>query len=561
LVVVIPRAILPLFLLALPALAAAEVEVVSGKPDSVSVTIYRDLFALVTETRTVELPAEAHTLAFDNVVETLIPASAVLGELGRALLERNYDYESLAPANLLRRSIGREVTLTRVLPGSGKVTQTTATIAAASDGGIILRTLNGNEALNCSGLPERLAFSEVPGDLHPTPRLSVRLAAGTPGKRTLRLSYLAQGFAWRSDYVAQIGPAGNRAELTGWATLRNLTRTSLQQANVQLVAGRLNLIYDEDGGSSTIGATADFEDETELQDARNSRLLEMEEEQEAGEDLAFLQGCYPLDMPKVLEMEQLFQRERRFGGRSHGYSDELEEVVVTGLRASLLPPEALADYYLYRIPWPTDLNARQTKQAVFLQKPRVKIDRFYSLRLDLEEELQDEWGNIPLAPSVKIGFRNDRSSGLGEPLPAGMLRVFERDGERSTFAGESQLGDKPVGNAPIELEYAQALDLAVEVVIDDDPEDFDEDDAEAVDVTFQVANAKARPVKLEIRQALPDYFANARVTRSSQRPKKKFGDYTWQLKVAPNSVDTLDYRLVSRDEDEEAAETGDEDDE
>jgi hypothetical protein len=552
LVVVIPRAMLPLVLLALPALAVAEVEVVSASPGSVSVTIYRDLFALVTETRTVDLPAEAHTLAFDNVVETLIPASAVVGELDRKVLERNYDYESLAPASLLRRSIGREVTLTRLLPGSGRVTQTTAVIAAAGDDGVVLRTPDGHEALNCSGLPERLTFSEIPGDLHPTPRLSVRLAAGKAGKHSIRLSYIAQGFAWRSDYVAQLDAAGKHAEFTGWATLRNLTRTTLRQATVQVVAGRLNLLYDEDGGTSTIGATEDFEDETELQDARNQRLDEMFQEQEAGEDLAFLHGCYPLGKPKAQELYQLYQRERRFGGMNYAGSEMLEEVVVTGLRGSMLPPEALADYHLYRIPWPTDLNARQTKQAVFLQKPRVKVDRFYSLHLDLdsEEDFEDEWGAIPMLPSIKIGFRNDRSSGLGEPLPAGMLRVFERDGEESIFAGESQLGDKPVG-VPVELEFARALDLAVTMTLEDDPGDFDADDAEAVDIGLQVVNAKARAVKLEIRQELPDHFGNARVAKSSQRPTRKFGDYTWQLKIAPNSVGTLDYRLISRDADDE----------
>ena len=63
----------------------------------------------------------------------------------------------------------------------------------------------------------------------------------------------------------------------------------------------------------------------------------------------------------------------------------LEEVVVTGFRASVdmqAVREELGDYQLYRLPWATDLNARQTKQAVFLAKPNVKVERFYSFRLD-----------------------------------------------------------------------------------------------------------------------------------------------------------------------------------
>ena len=50
--------------------------------------------------------------------------------------------------------------------------------------------------------------------------------------------------------------------------------------------------------------------------------------------------------------------------------------------------EELGDYQLYRLPWATDLNARQTKQAVFLGKPRVKIERYYSYRLRCPEHLR-----------------------------------------------------------------------------------------------------------------------------------------------------------------------------
>ena len=70
---------------------AQQIEVVSPQPDSVSVTIYRDLFALVTETRTVDLPDGAVTVSFEGVVETLLPASAVVADIGRPLAERNFD--------------------------------------------------------------------------------------------------------------------------------------------------------------------------------------------------------------------------------------------------------------------------------------------------------------------------------------------------------------------------------------------------------------------------------------------------------------------------------------
>ena len=59
----------------------------------------------------------------------------------------------------------------------------------------------------------------------------------------------------------------------------------------------------------------------------------------------------------------------------------LEEVVVTGLRAfDGRARKARATTSCIACRCATDLNARQTKQVAFLQKPEVKVDRFYSLR-------------------------------------------------------------------------------------------------------------------------------------------------------------------------------------
>jgi len=520
-----------------PLYAAAQVEVVSAQPDSVSVTIYRDLFALVTETRTIDLPAEPVTLAFDGVVETLLPASAVISALDRGLEERNYDYDQLAPASLLRKSIGRTVVITRTLPGSGKVTQTRAVIESANDDGVMLRTTDGLEALSCSGTPEGLTFEEIPDGLQPKPRLSIRLAAGQPGKRTIKLSYIAQGFAWRSDYVAHLDAGGRSFDLTGWVTLRNVTQSTLKQAEVQVVAGRLNLLYEDEGGTSTIGATSDFESETELQEARQMRLEEWEEDREDRElDLEFLYGCYPFGKRSPAPAALQYQRQRMYGRFPDYGGGDLEEVVVTGMRASIRPPEALADYHLYRVPWPTDLNARQTKQAVFLQKTGIRSEQFYGFRVS-EETLEET--DEPIQPELTLGFTNSRAAGIGEPLPAGMVRAFMSEAEGDIFIGEALLDDKPVG-VPIELALAGAMDLALEVSVDEDA--AKESDEEFVDVELRVSNAKGRPVTVEVRQQLPEDIA-IRVERANHRTGRKFGDYVWRLKVPANSVESLTYRL------------------
>jgi hypothetical protein len=533
--------LLTILLLGGQAAPAQEMEVVSPQADSVSITIYRDLFALVTETRTVDLPEGPVTLSFEGVVETLLPQSAVVTDTGRALAERNFDYDPLTPNNLLTRSIGKSVTITRTLPGAGRVVQTRAVIVAANDDGITLRTEQGNEALHCSGIPERLAFDEIPGDLHARPKLSVRLAAGPAGKRTVRVSYLAHGFAWKSDYVARLNGAGNRMQLTGWLTLRNYTRANLRAAQVQVVAGKLHLVSTESGGSSLAGDSDNYYGEDHMQSARDVALTKLEADLAARDNQAQLfSGCHASPAPP---------------GRVEGpLPDEsiAEAIVVTGYRMSLRSSmevkrnavlaerEELGDYKLYRLPWATDLNARQAKQAVFLVKPRVKVDRFYRYIFDATEFRHIE----SFIPELIVAFENRKSSGLGEPLPSGVVRVFETSEAGDLFAGESQISDKPV-RLPVELNLAMGRDLAMDITVNSATTDeLDASNLEArADVRLRALNAKGVPVTIEVRQENDRYHPNAKIVKSNRRVGRKFGDFAWRLRVPANDAETLTYRI------------------
>jgi hypothetical protein len=87
--------------LAIAASASAQSVVTSNAPDRVAVTIYRDTnrgtkslnlqwlggYALVSETRRVQLPAGTSELRFEGVTSGIIPQSAIVTGLGEAVLE------------------------------------------------------------------------------------------------------------------------------------------------------------------------------------------------------------------------------------------------------------------------------------------------------------------------------------------------------------------------------------------------------------------------------------------------------------------------------------------
>ena len=229
--------------------------VTSAGPQRVAVTVYRnpwrqrdaaiDLdylqgFALITETRTVRLPKGPAVLRFEGVAEGIVPVSAIVDGLPGGTIEKNRDARLLSPAALIDGTLGRSVTLTRTDRATGRWRSEAATIVAGPANGVVLKTAAGIETLRCSGLPEGLTFGGIPRGLSAKPVLSV--VTDTPSARTVTvtLSYLASGFDWSASYVATLTPGGRTLDLFAWATLANGNPEAFVDADVKVVAGRLN---------------------------------------------------------------------------------------------------------------------------------------------------------------------------------------------------------------------------------------------------------------------------------------------------------------------------------
>src|SRR5687767_9526750 len=102
--------------------AQAQNVVTSPAPASVDVTVYRNPsrgpaqeldfdwlggFALVSETRTITIPAGESEIRFEGVAGGIVPQSAIVTGFPEGIVERNRDAFLLSPGTLLERSLGR----------------------------------------------------------------------------------------------------------------------------------------------------------------------------------------------------------------------------------------------------------------------------------------------------------------------------------------------------------------------------------------------------------------------------------------------------------------------
>ncbi|MDQ8028697.1 MAG: hypothetical protein REJ23_08205 [Brevundimonas sp.] len=511
--------------------AFAQTATVQSAPGRATVVIYRDQpvdtaslmtrsaspwdrldqegLALIIETREIDLPAGEAIIRFSGVATGIVPESAVLSGLPARVLERNTDFDLLTPASLVQRSIGETVTVARTNPTTGEQILRPAVIRAGAAGPVL--EIDGRfEALDCSGLTERILFDRVPEGLSDQPILSVRTHAEQAGRHTVTLAYLATGLQWSADYVARVNPDGRTLTLSGWLTLANFGGTGFRDAPVQVVAGTLN---------------------------RDDATVPVEPVRTSAQP-----SCWPQDTTtRGLRLQQLV------GNAAPGIqnSPTLDEIVVTGSRISsdeyasdsaiMAEQGELGDYKIYSLPGTTDVLARQTKQVRFLERHNVRFSRIYR---------QTVWASTsqePQTPQLLLRLRNQTRDGLGAPLPGGGVALMESREGRAIFAGQARFDDRAVG-LPVELAFGTAMDLTVSHKV----EAAEGGDAQRLRQTFTVTIRNDKPERVEV-EIVPGESQQRgfRIVESSQRPVITDGGLpAWRIRMPANGgVQTLTYTI------------------
>lgn len=223
--------------------AAPRDEIISTTADqkAVAVSIYNNNLALIKDTRHVRLNREVNKLAWRGVSAQMRPETAQLRNLGNPagfrLQEQNFDFDLLSPEKLLEKYLGKDVFVIRTHPTTGLETREAATVLS-TNGGLVLKFADRIE----TGVPGRLAFASVPENLRDTPTLVMSLLNPVAGEQNLELTYLAGGLSWQADYVAELNARDDRIDLNGWVTLTNQSGAAYPNAQLQLVAGDVNLV-------------------------------------------------------------------------------------------------------------------------------------------------------------------------------------------------------------------------------------------------------------------------------------------------------------------------------
>jgi hypothetical protein len=498
--------------------AFAQTIVTSPGPERVAVTVYRapfrdpseafaleflDGFALISETRRIEIPAGMSEIRFEGVAGGTIPQSAIVTGVPDGIVERNRDAWLLSAASLIERSLGRRVHLRRTSRATGAVREQDAIVRSGADGALVLQTAEGFEALRCSGQNETPIFDEVPAGLSARPTLSIRTRAREAVTATVTLSYLASGFDWQANYVANLSADGSHVDLFAWLTLASSDETSFRDAETQAVAGRLSR----------------EEVESDSPEAPSLQLL-----------------CWPAgttsDLPVPREAPVTMVAEEvtfQVTTRTEDLINSLPQAFAGNSRRAT--QENLGDLKLYRITEPVTVAAHSQKQVAFLIQPNVQVRTVYRSRIEPHQESEE-----PEEATRLLLTRNRTQEGLGLPLPGGGVQLFTEGAGRPILLGEGSVEDRAIGE-DVEIGVGQAPGVTTWVT-------EERQGGRRHDYLLTVTNDGAEPVPFEAEFNLNDEIR----FRPRVRLGTRHGRPIWAVTVPANGSATLRYRVIEDDE-------------
>ncbi|MCB9845730.1 MAG: DUF4139 domain-containing protein [Phycisphaeraceae bacterium] len=360
-------------------------------------------YAVVRQTREIDLPAGRSETTFDGVAALIEPTTVRFESLtdpdGTRVLEQNFRFDLFDLSKLLGRHLGSEV----------NVGGETVTLLAVNPQGMLVRNARG-EIYFVQGFGSVRLSGELAEGLQVRPTLAWDVVAQRGGSHDTRVSYQTDGITWWADYniVFSEGRTANTGELDvgAWVSILNQTGATYEDAKLKLVAGDVQRMQPQGYGGAYM--------------PRSRQSYAGNEAMAAGfEEKAFFEyHLYTLGRPTTIPDNSTKQI-------------ELFEPAEGVAAEKVLLYYGLAEGY-----------------RSFLPNPAT--DRNYGTEMNKKVD-------------VYLRFRNDEASGLGIPLPKGRIRVSKLDPADGSleFIGEDVI-DHTAKNERVLVKLGSAFDVVGE---------------------------------------------------------------------------------------------------
>jgi hypothetical protein len=224
---------------------------------------------------------------------------------------------------------------------------------------------------------------------------------------------------------------------------------------------------------------------------------------------------------------------------------KMADMALERREAAAAPPmaqESFSDYHLYTLGRKTSINNNQTKQVSMLGATAFPVRKRYVVDGQAFYYRNAQHPGSPLKDDVQVfyQFRNEAKAGLGMPMPAGVVRVYQADSRGGTqFVGEDRIDHTPKDET-LNLKIGTAFD----VVAERKQTDFQKIASNVYEMEFEVVlrNHKTVPVNVEVNEPIGGTWRMV----SSTHPHTKTDAWAAQFSVPVPSDGSVSLRYRVR---------------
>jgi len=216
-------------------------------------------------------------------------------------------------------------------------------------------------------------------------------------------------------------------------------------------------------------------------------------------------------------------------------------VMAKATRADQFAQENFSEYHLYTLGRKTSVEDKETKQISLLQGSDIPVAKHFVVNGQNFYYHNQQNPGSPIKDNVMVfyKFKNEEKSGLGMPMPAGNVRVYQKDSKGNIlFVGEDRIDHTPKDEM-LNIHIGSAFD----VVSERKQTDYKRVDTHTWEMEFEITlrNHKDSAITVEVNEPIGGDWEM--INSSYKYTKTAAWAAQFNVPVASKGTSVLKYRI------------------
>ncbi len=212
--------------------------------------------------------------------------------------------------------------------------------------------------------------------------------------------------------------------------------------------------------------------------------------------------------------------------------------------ANQFQQENFSEYHLYSLGRRTSVEDKETKQISLLEGSGVPVEKLFVVNGQNYYYRNMQNPGTPLKDPVQVfyKFKNEEKAGLGIPLPAGNVRVYQKDSK----GGLLFIGEDHIDHTPKDEFVTVKIGNAFDVVCDRKQTDYKSISSHVWQMEFEITlrNHKDTPITVQVNEPIGGDWEMLSSTYKATKTEAFAAQFAVPVKANGESV--LRYRIQAK---------------